>query len=229
MRYLQTCLDYAVDTETYKFVPVTSVPAEEIDMPLFSTAIDAVVMSSGKRVQIEPIKLNSLIMDIVIDGDVDALDTILTFHDRIKDEEVVINVHSVPLKSIPKMWQIGVEYRLTIDGKEQNEFLEVQRTQWGPPNFELIQELGFQKYDSFRDWYMSFGMPSTKFKVIYKGHELEGTTYAMLVDSWAVLLDDDLSFDAIAALNGAKSGFLDVEKFFYTTNKYILKVMMLLK
>lgn len=73
----------------------------------------------------------------------------------------------------------------------------------------------------------SYGVVTTPCKIVYQGKLLNGDTLTFVSGPWAILLDDDYTFDTLVLLKGASSGILDVDRFVYTVNTYILKLMML--
>lgn len=75
----------------------------------------------------------------------------------------------------------------------------------------------------------AFGLSPNQYQVRYKGRVLNGKSYAMLFGAWGILLDDDLQFDSLVYLSRVSTDLLEVDKFGYSVNKYILKVMMLQK
>lgn len=74
----------------------------------------------------------------------------------------------------------------------------------------------------------SYGMTPTQLKIVYGDKEV-GRSYAWIFGHWAILFDDDLKFDSLAALIGTDSDTLYIDKFFYTTNMYVMKLMLLSK
>lgn len=95
-------------------------------------------------------------------------------------------------------------------------------------HFEHIAGLGSMRDSGglARDKFC-FGIKHTPYSVIYHGRKLEGSCYAFLCGTWAILLDDDLSFDSLVTLRDNAQSSLVVDKFLYTQNSYILKVLML--
>ena len=74
---------------------------------------------------------------------------------------------------------------------------------------------------------LSYGMLNNDFKIEYKGNILEGSCYAYIFGVWAILLQDNLSFDALVTLKGCDRDKLIVDKFIYTSNAYIIKIITL--
>ena len=74
---------------------------------------------------------------------------------------------------------------------------------------------------------LNYGMLNNDFKIEYKGNMLEGSCYAYIFGVWAILLQDNLSFDALVTLKGYNKDKLIVDKFIYTSNVYIIKILTL--
>lgn len=73
----------------------------------------------------------------------------------------------------------------------------------------------------------SFGLSNETYNVEYRGIVLNGTSLAFIAGPYGVLLNDDLSFDTFVLFKSVKPGNLIVDKFIYTTNPYIVKIMTL--
>lgn len=76
-----------------------------------------------------------------------------------------------------------------------------------------------------RCYNLNFGLSERQFEVIYQGKPLEGTCYAYMLGTYAILLRDDFSFDSLAALTGCRDGVLKVERFMFSTNDLIKSLM----
>lgn len=70
-----------------------------------------------------------------------------------------------------------------------------------------------------------YGLSKHKYSVEYKGRELRGSCYAVLIGVVAVLLKDDFSFDSLVLLKGATPYNLDVAKVIYSVNTHVIKVI----
>lgn len=64
--------------------------------------------------------------------------------------------------------------------------------------------------------------------VYYHNKKLNGSCYAVVFGAIAVLLDDELRFDAVVALESMRDMTLGVRKIIYTSNSYLTKAMMLI-
>lgn len=77
-------------------------------------------------------------------------------------------------------------------------------------------------------WF-SYGMLNNDYKVEYLGRELEGSCYALMFGLWAIILQDNLSFDALVTIKGCNRDKIVIDKFIYTSNVYLIKVITLWK
>lgn len=98
-----------------------------------------------------------------------------------------------------------------------------------PAEFEFLTELGHwdnrgQCVDNF-----NYGITPDQYLVYYKNKMLNGESYVLFCGPWCILLDDELKFDTIACLAGKSEDAIIVEKFLYSVNPYIVKVMTLMK
>ena len=124
----------------------------------------------------------------------------------------------------------GVDYRIQSTAFEQKPFRhEYHGMAQTAKHFFNVEDLGNRGIYKIGNNEFSMGLRSRQWKISYRSKLLSGKCYALLCGTWAILLDDDLKFDALVILNGVNPYQLSVEKFVYTTNPYILKAMMLLK
>lgn len=98
---------------------------------------------------------------------------------------------------------------------------------WTEPNFRSISDLAIDHSIEVDANRFCFGVRGISYRVRYNGRELNGDCYALVCGPWAILLDDEFRFDTLAMLNGATSVILDVDRFLYTVNPYITKVITL--
>lgn len=75
----------------------------------------------------------------------------------------------------------------------------------------------------------SYGLAYKQYKIEYLGRELDGSCYAFVFGTWAILLQDNFAFDTFVLLKGCNSDKLIVDKFIYTNNTYIIKILTLWK
>lgn len=74
-----------------------------------------------------------------------------------------------------------------------------------------------------------YGLSDKQMSVSYRGEQLGGESYVLFCGPWGILLDDEFRFDSLALFAGYSEGCVNVDKFMYTVNKYVMKIMMLKK
>lgn len=77
--------------------------------------------------------------------------------------------------------------------------------------------------------FFSYGMLNNDFKVEYLGRELEGSCYVFMFGLWAIILQDNLSFDALVLIKGCDRNKIIIDRFIFTSNVYLIKVISLWK
>ncbi len=81
------------------------------------------------------------------------------------------------------------------------------------------------------DVHLSYGIPSQQFSVIYRGNLFIGKCFVFLLGGFAVLLTDDLCFDALCLVTGVRNlasrGYvLKIAEILMSPNPYIIQMMM---
>lgn len=157
----------------------------------------------------------------------------IRFFDKIKGLPVKLELDANPdtvltAKNGRKYREIlGIGYQIKNDGVAQQYYCGFDKTK--KDAFRFIGGLGKHEGASIAGRRFSYGLTPVPYTVKYMGRELGGNSFAMMCGPWAILLDDDYSFDALVFLKSAKAWDLEVERFVYTTNTYIIKVMTLWK
>lgn len=120
----------------------------------------------------------------------------------------------------------NITYTISFDGKS-SEFIVVPNNYIMAPIGYLIQGSPEPQVPQSRKLIFNKGLRSKPFNIRYNEKALKGTCNAFVYNCWAILLKDDLSFDALVLLNAYNKDTLSVAKFIYTTNPYIIKFIML--
>lgn len=92
--------------------------------------------------------------------------------------------------------------------------------------FDIMPNLGYEDLGGAGSDRIYFGISDVPLKVHYRGKHI-GESYAMMCGTCAILLGDDMTFDTLAYLSRASRDTIVIDKFAYTTNTYVLKLMML--
>lgn len=117
----------------------------------------------------------------------------------------------------------SVEYRLSDDGNVQQHMSVVP--EW---HGQQLHKSASDKFESFVNFTMQYMVSDEKFKIAYKGRNLELTSYVIIFGPWAILLSDSLEFDSLVHLSSVTHNLtLDIEKVAYSVNPYIVKMVVL--
>lgn len=120
----------------------------------------------------------------------------------------------------------GITYNLVTSHGARRYITSFQDSLNGFTAIKNLPNLAFFRDDILSDSFVyNFGLSERQFEVIYQGRPLEGTCYAYMFGTLAVLLRDDFSFDSLVALKGCRDGVLKVERFMFSTNDFIKSLM----
>lgn len=127
-------------------------------------------------------------------------------------------------------------HRLRFEVQQDNkrDMFHVVRdtTAWSGPAFPRVRGLHYDTpfqldYDenlqNRATYAASYGAPTRKVMVYFRGTCLYTKSYVMLVGPWGIMMTDDFKFDSLVAFRGAKSDMIDIEKVIYTKNQLMLK------
>lgn len=92
-------------------------------------------------------------------------------------------------------------------------------------SFHKIDNLGKKDLYPIVNNEFGFGIPEKQVTVEYQGKRLNGRSMVFICGSWGILLSDDLKLDSLVTFTGMVNGQVGVDKFLYTINPYIVKVM----
>lgn len=118
----------------------------------------------------------------------------------------------------------GMSYKVAINKEVQSFYTALLE----PPAEDFQGVSGLGQYPGGGKIF-SLGVQHEPYGVEYKGKQLSGRSFAMLCGPWAVLLSDNFEFDSLVALKGVRNGILKVDKFVYTVNPYVVKVVTLMR
>lgn len=248
MGYIQVGRETLVDTKTYKLVTVgdlLSLPPQSVAVPfyLFTHGGAAEWVEDGVKTLLKGwnrelescLYLNKLNIDVKID--LDGLRVNMKFFDNLKDEWVKITMRVVSFHHDTSVDVAGADYDIRINKAVGKYHHNMTQPPWGIPMFRNMYGLCHFRLDlEHYDWF-PFGILPNQYQVHYKGHQMGGSCYALLLGPAAVLMDDDLQFDSLVFLNGVKGPIkgksetydIDVGRFMYTANRYVVKFITLAK
>lgn len=124
----------------------------------------------------------------------------------------------------------GVDYTIRLDDTLQKIETPFDDSHRADSKFSPVVELdnvGIAKLSMFEELY--FGVSPNQFEIIYRGKKLSGTSYALLMGTYAILLSDKLEFDSLVLLSAVETGKLTVDNIVYSVNPYLVKIKTLMK
>lgn len=233
---------FAIEQETFKFVPTRYCDEKaNIDVPFYFWPAAMKMLPKSYLTQQQTIELNELSINfksfVIQDGVLffDFHQCLLDFKDRGSSKSLTLvvdpmfghvnflDVYSVQLRD--------VDYDLYVDeikiATHRTRFITSQVVTL--PRFYTYPELAVlkAKAHSVQDRFC-FGIISDVSWVVYRGQKLNRKYLIMLCGTYAVLLTDDMKFDSLAVLDQTLHGMIFVDKFLYSVNPYIVKLMTLL-
>lgn len=152
--------------------------------------------------------------------------SIFKFYDKVRKEDVAIELRCTQLYK----WQdiIGIKYNQIFIGDTVKSYETLFSDERGVGAFYHIDGLTMDSGQARGiDKRYPHGLTPKQFHVKYQGRMLNGTSYVLFCGPYGVLLDDDLSFDSFALFDGANNDYVTVDRFVYTVNPYVMKLMML--
>lgn len=225
--YLVATKQSLIDLETFKFIKYKDAGNSRIHRPFFM--YEPRTQYPRNESKITTVKLNGFSVEFLdVDnwkmGDSEAK---IALYDENRGGTCNLSIRVSP--SGLHNGAVGVYYLARVDGKPISSTVNFGVPFEGSPKFNYIPGLVRQESQDLKNNKLYWGIRSQQYKIVYGGRELGGTCYAMLCGAWAILLDDDLSLDSLVLLRSANVDTLEVHKFIYTTNPYIVKVMTLAK
>lgn len=227
MGYLVATKQSLLNKETFKFVKYHPDAGLDIQRPFYMYEDRVTYPSNEKRTTV--VELNKLWIafsnaDRWYWGDSSA-DIMFTDKNRLSHAIRLDVQHNTTPNDVTIYWRVEMEGK---GGKTEQGQMVLGKPFQGEIAFQYIPGLGRQYTAEMKDNKLHYGVRQHQYGITYQGRTLRGACYAMLCGMWAVLLDDDMSFDALVMLNKAQSGSLGIERILYTDNPYLLKMKMLL-
>lgn len=246
---MQCASQWLLEEETHKFVPMSKkVSPFEIAVPACLWNFDSkyehhvasgLEMSGGVLTSAHSVyrkTLDFVLNQVCITLTQGYKHAVIWYYDTLKKVRSKIELDANPNRVVRQnrtgrryYFLEGIAYQIMHDGRETRVYSQFGPQSTQTKDFMWVPGLAHHDESGPGTKPFSYGLIPQQYDVIYKGHSLNGTSYALVCGPWAILLDDDLMFDTLALLKGIKSRTLDVEQFFYTTNVYIAKMITLLK
>lgn len=248
MDYLMANKAYLIDTKTFEFVPYESreLPCN-ITVPYYLWRFNSIrehieygyvdAIGGGIKTiknvykKVQAVYLNRLEVKFLI-GYKHAQ---IAYYDTKQDDFVVIDIDAYPNLVTQVVGKnryddlVSVSYELTSYFGVRKIESNIGAVAHKRPNFQSVTHLDTTFVRDAGDNIFCFGISAQPYTIRYRGKNLNGSSYALVCGPWAVLLSDKLEFDSIVLLQGVCNGVLEVERFAYTVNKYVLKIMTLVR
>jgi hypothetical protein len=155
----------------------------------------------------------------------------IEFYDSRQKSRHTIKIHDLEYKTELTGTTFVSDFNISFDGSEPKFFSYIIKD----PLFKLykIRNLTQKEvYSSINSSSVTLntGLLGTQYNIEFRGRRLDGKCYCFLNKQWGILLQDNLSFDALFFVEGCYSGNrIEVKDFIYTSNPYLIKCMMLWK
>lgn len=236
LAYILASKKHILDIETYEFIELRGQHIKrEVQVPIYfwNTTENFLKVAESQLRLVESVQLKDLYVKMVSYSRDDSWTVELRFYDKLLKSFVLLRVFADPRYSA--IYHNGyatesVNYEfVSADGRYRHDVSVLHNLSWGTPRFQFIDDLARKSVPNTVLDGFQFGLQARQYGVGYKGKRLSGKCYAFLCGTFAILLTDDLSFDALAYLDGATYDTLAVERFVYTTSPYITKVMTLMR
>lgn len=245
-KYLQTSNRHYLDTETWKIIKQGQlVKPFEMVVPFwywhFKEATERCVRGMPKIIDGKPkipvslfrkqhtVELNDLSVQF---GD-DFTHVLIKFfnvkRDRLSSIELATKLRWKWLPHLStRSFLGGVDYKCVLDDETPAKIeTKFYQTLLSAPNFCSIPNLSLDEKNSDEREMLYYGILPWQMDVKYKETWLNGQSWALLCGTWAILLSDDFKFDSLVALSGATCTTLVAERFLFTVNSYIRRMIFL--
>lgn len=238
MRYLQADKEWLLSLDSYEFVRIQDrIKPAEVLVPFYLWDFpESMRHFYVPKVGAEPcvfqncnqVALNKLTFTF----ESGMKSVVFAFYDILKKDWSCVRLRSnITLSTYtPSIGQqlTGVEYDIKFDDVAKAVQCKFTRPVKTSVRFHPVDLLDNREVLGMCDDMFSYGVLHIPYRVVYRGRELSGKSYAMLCGYWAVLLDDTMAFDSFVFLNGVSGNVLFIEKFVYTVNSYVVKMRTLL-
>lgn len=231
--YLKACKSKLIDLDTYKFINFESRvrPAQINVLPFHwfygKNSSHRVPNSGCLMTKTEAFWLNK--MDVILSYGWRKAD--IRFPDPKTGKKHRMDVFCLVRAIRPGYVRpSGVEYTIRLDDSLQKittEFGDEHATQSRFLTVAELDNVGVAKLSIMEE--LSFGVSPNQFEIYYRGKKLNGTSYALLMGTYAVLLSDKLEFDSLVLLSAVETGKMTVDNIVYSVNPYLIKIKTLMK
>lgn len=244
--YLQCSLRWLMDTKTFQFV--SAVERKKpccIHVPFY---LWSMVSECGNRVVEEYSKDGHKVYSEMLCETTVAFNNLIVefhngfkhafirFYDKIINGSTVIELYAniynlglIPYNGIQQRGMRGITYTMRHGNDSRIIQSDFNALDSCVREFKVVPGLGKHTADTTSPNKFCYGVVPAHYTIRYHGRTLDGMSMAFICGPWAILLDEDMTFDALVFLKGVMPHVLDIEQFYYTTSRYFVKVLTLIK
>lgn len=235
MAYIQTAYATILDTSTFSFTSlqeVSKIGKQKVLVPQhlypFQDKERLIRDTSTLLSRAEEFDLNNLHLYLYVMPNFSETYGTVVFPDKRTGKQLEYKMHNKAIyDGMDDVAYLDIDG--TFAGERVRERIDLDEPPWGYPRYKQSKSHFSLRMKYAEDTVFNFGLTQDQYGVVYRGKQLEGTTYVLFMHAWAILLTDDMQFDSLVVLNGVKGGKLSVERFLYTVNPYIVKTMTLVR
>lgn len=232
MSYLLTSKDQVLDLNTWQFMPKSAMKRPfELKVPIYFWKFRELETHKdffGK--DIYRMVTNLYLRDTSVQVNADNCHVIINTEDGQKDFLICPqHKHTEARYGMPFYVLQRVDYTVIHNNSHTKYTTKVSDQPLDAPAF-TTEIRGLARYNiwpRYDNAWLVYGIKPTKYSIMYGKRDLKRQNYAMLCGTWAVLLTDDMMFDSLALLQGVTEDKLYIDKFIYSRNSYIVKMMVL--
>lgn len=234
MEYIQASLGWLLALDTWKFVkeselvskPKTRVPSYLWEPLGYGNKRPANSISKTHKLQFNNLKV-ALTRKL---GNAD-----IEFFDAVKGDTVAMRLTAA--KNVTESgigWHAvgGVGHsvwRLIGEDYESVPFRSAYTSFSDEHKFFPVEDLATQEVVGDNAEVLSYGVVPIQYTLKYNGMRLSQQRFAFLCGSWAILLNDDMTFNSLVVLKGVSHYTLEIESILYTVDSRMLKASMRMK
>lgn len=234
MGYLITSMSHIVDTASYKFERIRQSLVAEVPFFLWHQVRDKF---SGDFTKTGTLRLNDLRVELqdwepargYAQGHQRCS---LTFSDSTKSAFSTIEIMALPHygtifpQGHKTFGLIDVYYRTVVNGLPKDYCTEMKDVS-SVARYRAIGDLARDVSPDGVPDVFNYGISRDKYMVMYNGRRLDGDCHALMLGTYAILLDVNLRFDSLVLLSSVTPTTLVVDAIVHTVNRHVVKVMTL--
>lgn len=237
MSYLMASKTHMLDTKTWKFVKASSIAMpDSVAIPryLLNSKLEMIPYVSSCAHYTNAVNLNNLSVTFTeTSWSDDTWRASIRFLDTVRKCVSSAEIAMTPrvsdarwgrhyLRGFNYMWR-------DIDGTSEVMNYSVKYMTYDEPSLKLVTSMGKRKTTISVEDSLNFGIRHIPFKLVYKDKILSGKYHVMLCGGFAIILEEDMSFQGVVLINAIDREKIEIERFLYVTSSYLVKIKILMK